>query len=232
MLAAAWARARPDGRADPARDRTWTSHGCAYRDEGARAPDRRAHDRHAAQGAWLSRGLSRRRGGCSPPQPAARHGLGVPCISRLGDLALARLSLADYLDHMYGNADDVVAGRQCRLTSRARSSATTRSARDRTRSSTRRYAWAASAREDIVKSHLLGDARKLLGLPRGMKWRAVQDAPRVLCRNTAGRSAPRRDATARKAWGRRGVRHERRASMERRIRGLSPVREAVQRARR
>lgn len=162
-----------------------------------------------------------------------------PCYRELGALLWRGFSLQTYLDNMYGNADDVVHGRQMpdHFTSKKLCYASVSSPIGTQITHAVGYAWAAKLRrEDIVTATFFGEGgTSSSDFHAGMNFAGVYKVPTVfLCRNNRWAiSTPPDKQTASEsfagkavAYGMRGVRCDGNDALA----VYRTVREAVQRA--
>jgi pyruvate dehydrogenase E1 component alpha subunit len=162
-----------------------------------------------------------------------------PCYRELGALLWRGFSLETYLDNMYGNADDVVRGRQMpdHFTSKKLCYASVSSPIGTQITHAVGYAWAAKLRrEDIVTATFFGDgATSSSDFHAGMNMAGVYKTPTVfLCRNNrwaistsnAQQTASESFAGKAVAYGMKGVRCDGNDALA----VYRSVREAVERA--
>jgi 2-oxoisovalerate dehydrogenase E1 component alpha subunit len=162
-----------------------------------------------------------------------------PCYRELGALLWRGFSLETYLDNMYGNADDVVRGRQMpdHFTSKKLCYASVSSPIGTQITHAVGYAWAAKLRrEDIVTATFFGDgATSSSDFHAGMNMAGVYKTPTLfLCRNnrwaisTSNEMQTASESFAGKAvaYGMKGVRCDGNDALA----VYRSVREAVQRA--
>jgi pyruvate dehydrogenase E1 component alpha subunit len=162
-----------------------------------------------------------------------------PCYRELGALLWRGFSLETYLDNMYGNADDVVRGRQMpdHFTSKKLCYASVSSPIGTQITHAVGFAWAAKLRhEDVVTASFFGDgATSSSDFHAGMNMAGVYKAPTLfLCRNnrwaisTSNEQQTASESFAGKAiaYGIKGVRCDGNDALA----VYRTVREAVQRA--